>query len=154
MKLRQENSVEEYQDEFEDMRIRLERLMPKLEESYFLFGFIGGLKDKIRLMVKMMKPVSLSEAVEVAKLQVQLLDKDQTKGGNSNSFRSFRNTYPNTTTSNQTAQTNPTNTYTEPYQAYPYPPRPPNTDQKTNLTANKGSNTSSVTSPNTSHSSL
>lgn len=63
MRLRQENSVEEYQDEFEDTRIRLERLMPELSESYFLFGFIGGLKDEIRLTVKTMKPVSLSQAV-------------------------------------------------------------------------------------------
>lgn len=45
MKLRQENSVEEYQDEFEDMRIRLERLMLELGETYFLSNFIGGMKD-------------------------------------------------------------------------------------------------------------
>lgn len=100
-------------------------------------------------MVRMMKPVSLSQGVEVARLQEQLLDKDQTNRGNTSSFRSFRNTYPNTTTSNQIAQTNPTNNYNKPYQAHPYPPRPPNTDQKTNLTATKGSNTSFITSPST-----
>lgn len=37
MKLMQDNSVEEYQDEFEDTRIRLEGLISKLGESYFLF---------------------------------------------------------------------------------------------------------------------
>lgn len=62
------------------MRIRLERLMPELGESYFLLGFIGGLKIEIRLIVKMMKSVSLSQAVEVAKLQEQLLMKSQPKG--------------------------------------------------------------------------
>lgn len=42
LKLRQENTVEEYQDEFEDMRIRMERVMLELGESYFLSRFIGG----------------------------------------------------------------------------------------------------------------
>lgn len=75
MKLIQENSVEEYQDEFEDTRIRLERLILELGESYFLSRFIGGLKDGIRLMVKMMKSVSLSQSVDIAKLLERLLDK-------------------------------------------------------------------------------
>lgn len=125
MKLRQGNTIEEYQYVFEDMRIRLKRLMLELGESYFLYGFIGGLKDKIRLMVKMRKPISLSQAVEIAKLQKQLLAKHQTKGGSNSTFKSFKNTLPNTTTTNQISQTN---AYTKPYQSYPYPPRPPNTD--------------------------
>lgn len=87
VKLRQENSVEEYHDEFEDIRIRLERLMLELGESYFLSGFIGGLKDEIRLMVKMMKPVSLSQPMDMAKLQEQLLDKSKLKGNLTSTFK-------------------------------------------------------------------
>lgn len=41
MKLRQDNTVEGYQDVFEDMRIRLERLMPELGESYFFLHLLG-----------------------------------------------------------------------------------------------------------------
>lgn len=47
MKLIQENSVEEYHDEFENMRIRLKRFMPELGESYFLSRFIAGLRMKL-----------------------------------------------------------------------------------------------------------
>lgn len=53
----------------------MERLILELGESYFLSRFIGGLKDGIRLMVKMMKSVSLSQSVDIAKLLERLLDK-------------------------------------------------------------------------------
>ncbi len=68
MKLRQENSLEEYQDIFEDLRIRMESVMPDLGEAYFLSAFIGGLKDEIRLIVRMMKPATLVDAIEIARL--------------------------------------------------------------------------------------
>lgn len=69
MKLRQIGTVEEYQSEFEDVRVRLERFMPNLGETYFLLGFVGGLKVDIRPMVRMMKPSSLPQAFQVAKFQ-------------------------------------------------------------------------------------
>ncbi|XP_057989135.1 uncharacterized protein LOC131172203 [Hevea brasiliensis] len=40
----------EYQDKFEEMRIKMERVMPYLEEGYFLSAFIGGLRDEIHPM--------------------------------------------------------------------------------------------------------
>lgn len=44
MKMRQEGSVKDCQDRFEDLRIRMERVMPHLGEDYFLGGFIRGFK--------------------------------------------------------------------------------------------------------------
>lgn len=83
-KMRQEGSVDEYQDKFEDLRIRMERVMPHLGNDnflcgfiggfdYFLCGFIGGLRDEIRPMVRMLKPTGLSHAFEIARFQEQLL---------------------------------------------------------------------------------
>lgn len=39
MRIRQE-SIDEYLDKFEDVRIRMERVMPTLEETYMLSVFI------------------------------------------------------------------------------------------------------------------
>lgn len=36
MRVRQEGSVEEYQDKFEGLRLQLERIMLELGENYFL----------------------------------------------------------------------------------------------------------------------
>ncbi|XP_057986530.1 uncharacterized protein LOC110636696 [Hevea brasiliensis] len=123
IKLRQEGSLEEYQDEFEELRIRIERLMPELGESYFLFAFMGGLKDEIRMVVRMMKPVSLSQAIEVARLQEQLLEVNKKPKNTSNFSKPFRSqsTVPLTP-----YQTNYLNQYAKPYQTYQNPPRPPN----------------------------
>lgn len=48
--------------------------MPELNESYFLSGFLGSLKDEIRLMVRMFKPNTMAQAVEIARLQERILD--------------------------------------------------------------------------------
>lgn len=61
MRVRQEGSVGKYQDKFEEPRVRMDTLMLGLEEPYFLPVFIGGLRDDIRLMVKMLKPKTLSQ---------------------------------------------------------------------------------------------
>lgn len=52
----------------------MERIMPELREGYSLSNFIGGLKDEIRLMVRMLKPDSLSQTVKIVKLQEQLIE--------------------------------------------------------------------------------
>ncbi|KAG8637866.1 hypothetical protein MANES_15G173066v8 [Manihot esculenta] len=102
MKLRQDNTVEEYQD----------------ERFVFSLDLLGDLKDKIRLTVKMIKPVSLAQAVEIARLQEQLVDKNQLKG-NPNSFKPFK-----PSNISQTTHVNPANTYSKPYQTYQYSSRP------------------------------
>lgn len=73
MKLRQEDPLEEYQDSFEALRIRMESVMPALMEAFFSSGFIEGLKDEIQLVVRMFIPTTLAQAIEIARLQNQLL---------------------------------------------------------------------------------
>lgn len=56
MQVRQDGSIGMYQDKFEELKVRMKILMPNLGESYFLFVFIGGIKNEIRPMVRMLKP--------------------------------------------------------------------------------------------------
>lgn len=59
MRIKQGGSIDEYLDKFEDVRIRLEKVMPTLGETY-LSIFTGGLKDDVRLVVRMLKPTTLN----------------------------------------------------------------------------------------------
>lgn len=52
MQVRQDGSIGMYQDKFEELKVRMKILMPNLGESYFLFVFIGGIKNEIRPMVR------------------------------------------------------------------------------------------------------
>ena len=47
---------------------------PALTEHYFVSTFISGLKDELRLMVKMIQPVTMKQVVEKAKLQELALE--------------------------------------------------------------------------------
>lgn len=73
-KLRQNGSVEEYQEKFEELKSLMLMKNPKLDEQYFVSSFISGLKDEIRPMVKMFKPEKLSKAFDIAVLQEQSMD--------------------------------------------------------------------------------
>lgn len=73
MRTRQEGNMEEYQDRFEDIRIRVERVMPSLGEAYFSSVFIGELRDDIRPIVRMLKPNTLASAFQIARFQEQFL---------------------------------------------------------------------------------
>lgn len=44
-------------------------LNPLIKEPYFVSSFINGLKDEIKMMVKILKPESLSVVYEIAQLQ-------------------------------------------------------------------------------------
>ncbi|KAL5705175.1 hypothetical protein ACHQM5_023513 [Ranunculus cassubicifolius] len=63
-RLKQTSTVDVYQDEFE----LLSQLIDGLPESYLIGCFVAGLKDEIRLDVKIKKPRSLSEAIGVSRL--------------------------------------------------------------------------------------
>lgn len=65
-KLRQVGSVEVYKVEFEVVSSRLEKLSDNHKLSFF---FINGLKDEIRLPVKMFNPPDLLTAFSLAKIQ-------------------------------------------------------------------------------------
>lgn len=66
--------MEKYKDKFEDLRVRLEKVMPNLGENYFLSVFIGRLRDDIRPIVRMLKPMSVAHAFQIAKFQEQFLN--------------------------------------------------------------------------------
>nr|XP_027083907.1 uncharacterized protein LOC113706223 [Coffea arabica] len=68
-KLQQKGTVEEYEEKFEELKTLMLIRNPRLDEGYFISSFISGLKDEIKPMVKMFKPLTLSKAFEVAELQ-------------------------------------------------------------------------------------
>nr|XP_027120832.1 uncharacterized protein LOC113737890 [Coffea arabica] len=72
-KLRQSGKVEDYQEKFEELKIMMMIRNPHLDEEYFVSSFISELKDEIKTMIKMLKPMNLSEAFELAALQEEAL---------------------------------------------------------------------------------
>ncbi|KAL5777367.1 hypothetical protein ACOSP7_010293 [Xanthoceras sorbifolium] len=63
-RLKQITSVEVYQTEFE----KLSQQVDDLPENYLIACFVAGLRDEIRLDVKVKKPRTLSDAIGVARL--------------------------------------------------------------------------------------
>ncbi|XP_076959349.1 uncharacterized protein LOC143635382 [Bidens hawaiensis] len=63
-RLRQTTTVGAYQEEFE----RLSHRVDGLPEPFLIGFFVGGLKDEIRLEVKVKPPHSLSAAISMARL--------------------------------------------------------------------------------------
>lgn len=63
--------MREYQERFEKSRSLMLCRDPRLPESYFISSFISGVKEKVKLLLKMMRPTTFLEAFEVAALQEQ-----------------------------------------------------------------------------------
>lgn len=80
-KLRQMETVEEYNVEFENLSNRLGRLSDPHKLSYFF----SGLKDEIRLAARMFNPRDLLTAFSLAKIQEELIRVGR---------RTFRNPLP------------------------------------------------------------
>ncbi|KAK6129131.1 hypothetical protein DH2020_037109 [Rehmannia glutinosa] len=65
-----ERTVQEYIIEFEELKsFMLERVNKVHSEEYFVESFISGLKPDIRQMLELLKPQSLMEAMQLAKIQ-------------------------------------------------------------------------------------
>lgn len=123
MRIRQEETIEEYLDKFEDMRIRLERVMPSLGEPYLLSLFIVRLKDEVRPVVRMLKPTTLAQAFQNTRLQEQFL----TSSKKSNPYpKTYNLTYKvnNLVNANSYRSNPPT------HNTYSYGPKPPLPDTK------------------------
>ena len=58
-KLVQDKYMEEYLENFEELKSFMNALNPLLLESYCIFSFIRGLKKDIKLMLKTLKPTIL-----------------------------------------------------------------------------------------------
>lgn len=120
MKMSQEDGVKKYQNKDENLRIRMERVMPHLEEDYFLCGFIGGLKDEIRPMVRMHESSNnLAHAFKIARFQEQLLGYSKKTTFNSKPAQVFSKP---TTCMTNSFSSKPNQTLPN----YSYPPKPPN----------------------------
>jgi hypothetical protein len=52
----QEQSVKDYVEKFEELKSLMNA---SLLESYYVSGFISGLKDDIKLMLKIRRPITL-----------------------------------------------------------------------------------------------
>ncbi|KAL2526342.1 Uncharacterized protein Adt_11396 [Abeliophyllum distichum] len=68
-KIRQFGSITEYQEKFEELKAQVMLSLPHLPETYYISIFTSGLKGEIKSMVKMLKPISLTQAFEIATLQ-------------------------------------------------------------------------------------
>ncbi|CAN6347636.1 unnamed protein product [Urochloa humidicola] len=65
--LKQQGSVTEYVEKFEELISTVRRYNPSLSDSYFLNSFISGLRDPIQHHVQCHKPTELSQAYWFAK---------------------------------------------------------------------------------------
>uniref|UniRef100_A0A2N9I2L9 Protein kinase domain-containing protein n=1 Tax=Fagus sylvatica TaxID=28930 RepID=A0A2N9I2L9_FAGSY len=70
IKLKHVNSIEEYKGLFESLSNRIRNL----SSMHKLSCFMSGLKDEVRLAIKMQGPRTLGEAYALAKIQEQYLD--------------------------------------------------------------------------------
>jgi hypothetical protein len=68
-KLIQDRSVDDYIERFEELRSLMSALNPSLIESYYVSSYISGLKEDIKLMLKIMKPSNVLMAFEQARWQ-------------------------------------------------------------------------------------
>ncbi|XP_074327832.1 uncharacterized protein LOC141665749 [Apium graveolens] len=69
IKQQQTGSIEEYIDEFENLRSLMEEFNHVLPDTYLLESFIGGLKSTLKPFVKAFKPSTVSESIIYARLQ-------------------------------------------------------------------------------------
>ncbi|XP_065854839.1 uncharacterized protein [Euphorbia lathyris] len=67
--LRQETNVAAYQDQFEMIKLKMEKVHPTITESYYVSSFITGLKPEIRSSVRKSEPTCLYTAIKLAKYQ-------------------------------------------------------------------------------------
>ncbi|KAJ1686917.1 hypothetical protein LUZ63_018307 [Rhynchospora breviuscula] len=71
------NKVEDYIKQFEKMRFRVMQVSKAFTEDDFKIGFISGLKEEIRGMVKLIKPLSLQDAYDYAQQYEETQDYQQ-----------------------------------------------------------------------------
>lgn len=87
-KLVQVTSVLDYVERFEELKSLLLCRNKNLDEAYFVSSFKSGLKSELKPMVRLMKPKTLLDAIEIAQFQEQTVDiivkKNDTKAKMSN----------------------------------------------------------------------
>ena len=68
-KLKQSRSVEMYQKCFEELRSYMIQHNTYLTEAFFVSSYLSGLNDELRPMVKVLRPQTVAQASEDARLQ-------------------------------------------------------------------------------------
>ena len=86
-KLQQVSTVEAYFDDFEKCRGQLLMKIPGLTNEYFLENFIGGLQNDIRGMLRLLEPVTLEQALKLARYYEQTLGSQPKKRDSSGNFQ-------------------------------------------------------------------
>lgn len=71
----QEGSVEEYRENFEELKTFMSHNYRSLNEEYYLKRFLNGLKPEIQDSVMVQRPMTLSQAFTIAKLQESMFEK-------------------------------------------------------------------------------
>lgn len=74
-KLKQERTVDEYKEKFEELKSFMSHSYRSLNEEYYLKSFISGLKEEIQDSVMVQRPTTLAQAFIIAKLQESLVEK-------------------------------------------------------------------------------
>lgn len=77
-KLQQEGTVEEYRELFEELKSFVLHTYRFLNDEYFLKSFLTGLKPELRDLVMVQRPLTLSKAFNIAKLQESVLERGKT----------------------------------------------------------------------------
>lgn len=67
-KLKQEGNVETYRSKFEELKAFMLQGNRTLSEDYFIKSFLSGLREDLQSMVMIMRPQSLAQAIQIAKL--------------------------------------------------------------------------------------
>ncbi|KAH0685512.1 hypothetical protein KY290_016997 [Solanum tuberosum] len=73
-KLNHTRSVDEYLGKFEDLKAEMLIRNPVLNEAHFISSFMGGLKKEIKYVIKMFKLITLSFAIEQARMQEKAIE--------------------------------------------------------------------------------
>lgn len=99
-KIEQKGTIDEYLEKFEDLKAWVLIRNPTIPEEFFLEFFVEGLKEEIRHTEKMLNPFSLSQTVDKAINQENLLNalsrKEKGQWGKATTSSYHQNTNVNT----------------------------------------------------------
>ncbi|MCI04940.1 hypothetical protein A2U01_0025989, partial [Trifolium medium] len=110
-KLNQTGSVKEYQGQFESLANRVTGLPP----PFYLSCFVSGLKPAIRREVQAFQPLTLTQAINLAKLQEEKLADRSSPNLSVPKPQPTTNTHPSSSSFRPTLSVNP----------FKNPPKPP-----------------------------
>lgn len=88
-KLQQDGTLEEYKEKFKEHKSFMSHSYKALNEEYYLKSFISGLEEEFQDLVIVQRPMTISQAFTIAKLQESMVEKMKA------SSRTSRESYQN-----------------------------------------------------------